>query len=138
MTHINYQIYSKLNIYIMISQLRLLVLMPLLVLGITNITAASVEQANAQNDLLAEYEQRLTLVEKQFAEFKKQLDPKKMESMEIKMQVGKFENSRNSLKSKLRDLRKGGAPLSETDRADLDKRFTQLTTDFEQVKKVTQ
>ncbi|MDQ3049381.1 MAG: hypothetical protein M3Q95_00700 [Bacteroidota bacterium] len=122
----------------MISQLRLLVLMPLLVLGITNITAASVEQANAQNDLLAEYEQRLTLVEKQFAEFKKQLDPKKMESMEIKMQVGKFENSRNSLKSKLRDLRKGGAPLSETDRADLDKRFTQLTTDFEQVKKVTQ
>ncbi len=121
----------------MLTKLRLLILMPLMVIGIMNVTGTPLDKTLLQNDLLAEYEQKLTLVEKQFADFKKQLDPKKMESMEIKMQVGKFENSRNSLKSKLRDLRKAGAPLSETDRGDLDKRFTQLTTEFEQVKKVT-
>ncbi len=91
-----------------------------------------------QNDLLSEYEQRFILVEKQFADYKKQLDPAKVATLEGKMKVGTFENSRNILKAKLRDLRKSGAPLSETDRGDLDKKFETLTVEFEQLKKATE
>src|SRR5687767_7242094 len=99
---------------------------------------AGAETALLQNDLLAEYEQRLVLIEKQFAEYKKQLDPEKMKTMDNKMKVGAFENNRNTLKSKLKDLRNAGTPISETDQADLSKRFEQLTTQFEQLKKTTE
>ncbi|HMT30589.1 MAG TPA: hypothetical protein PKD91_15035, partial [Bacteroidia bacterium] len=93
-------------------------------------------QTHSQNELLAEYEQKLTLVEKQFATFKEQIDSKKMSTMDIKMKVGSFENNRNSLKAKLKDLRKSTAPLSETDKGDLDKRFEQLKAEFEELKKI--
>ena len=89
-----------------------------------------------QNDLLAEYEQKLVLVEKQFAAYKKQLDPAKMSTLDVKMKIGKFENNRNSLKSKMKDLRKSGTPISETDKADFDKRFEELTVAFEELKKL--
>ena len=91
------------------------------------------------SDLLSEYEQRVMLIKKQFATYKKQIDPKKLSTMEVKMKLGGFENNRNSLRQvKLRDLRKSGAPMSQTDQGDLDKRFDMLTTEFEELKKATE
>ena len=112
--------------------LRKLLLLSIITIGLTGIAS----QTHSQNDLLAEYEQKLTLVEKQFATFKEQIDSKKMSTMDIKMKVGSFENNRNSLKAKLKDLRKSTAPLSETDKGDLDKRFEQLKAEFEELKKI--
>jgi hypothetical protein len=119
------------------NQFRVLVL-SILFIGATGTISAHPSFHIFQNDLLAEYEQKFVLIEKQFADYKKQIDPKKMSDMDVKLKVGGFENNRNTLKAKLRDLRKSSAPLSETDRADLDKRFEALTTEFEQLKKATE
>lgn len=116
----------------------MLAILTLTILGSMHSNAKDVSVSISQNDLLAEYEQRFILIEKQFADYKKQLDPAKMSTLEGKMKVGAFENSRNALKAKLRDLRKSGAPLSETDKGDLDKKFETLTVEFEQLKKATE
>ena len=118
--------------------LLVILILPFLTAGSASSASANPGKLMYQNDLLAEYEQRFILIEKQFAEYKKQLDPKKMTTLDGKMKVGNFENSRNSLKAKLRDLRKAAAPLSETDRGDLNKRFDSLTAEFEELKKSTE
>ncbi len=110
-----------------------ILILSVVMIGLMGISTKSL----SQNDLLSEYEQKLTSIEKQFATFKQQIDPTKMSTMDVKMKVGNFENNRNSLKAKLKELRKSSATLSETDKGDLDKRFDDLTTEFEQLKKFT-
>lgn len=114
------------------TKLNRMLILSLIIIGFIGVST----QSQSQNDLLAEYEQKLTVVEKQFATFKEQIDPKKMSTMDIKMKVGSFENNRNSLKAKIKELRKSSAPLSETDKGDLDKRFEQLAAEFEELKKL--
>jgi len=116
------------------TQFTRMLILSLVIVGFIGIST----QSKSQNDLLAEYEQKLTLVEKQFATFKQQIDPKKMSTIDVKMKVGSFENNRNSLKSKIKDLRKSSAPLSETDKGDLDKRFKELTAEFEELRKLAE
>jgi septal ring factor EnvC (AmiA/AmiB activator) len=105
--------------------------------GTLIVSAYPKQKSYIQNDLLSEYEQKLTSIEKQFADFKKQIEPDKMSKMDVKMKIGGFENNRNALKARMRDLRRTNVKLSETDKGDLDKKFEKLIADFEELKKLS-
>lgn len=92
-------------------------------------------QSHYQTDLLTQYDQKLTVIEKQFAAFKQQVDPKKMSTIDFKMRVGNFENNRNNLKSKLKELRESGKSLSEADKNEIEKQFKDLSAELEDLQK---
>lgn len=76
-----------------------------------------------QQNLLDEYESKLTITDKKISEIKKSITEAQMSKMDVKLKLGEVENSRNRIYSLIDGIKKKSGTAAQTEYDALKKEF---------------